>query len=224
MPRQSWLKKGLDALLKPAEDPRRTAVYLPQRQHELLRHVQRALANITQIREGLAQKTAVRQARLPLLEEQARCALHDGQEESARLLLRRRQITAVEMQAIAAQLQTICQKEQQLLAAEQHLVAQIEAYAARQEAMVARYHTAASQIQVNKAIQGIFYDLADLGEVIATAEAHTEQLEARADWLNGAFSDSLLAGTAAPLDGEYGGVETAVEAELARLKSVIRDP
>lgn len=218
MSRTSWLKKGFNALLQPAEDPRQTAVYLPQRQQELLRNVQGALVDIGQMRAGLVGKTAVMQTRLPLLEEQARAALDAGQEDKARLALRQRQITAIELKTIAGQLQAIAQKEQQLLAVEQHLIAQIQAFVARQEAMAARYQTATSQIQVNKAIQEIFHDLADLGEAIAAAESHAEHLEARADWLDGALRDELLAGTAVPLTGDYVGLETAVEAELARLK------
>ncbi|HUM68441.1 MAG TPA: hypothetical protein PLK31_06305, partial [Chloroflexota bacterium] len=222
MSRTSWLKKGLSALLQPAEDPRQTAVYLPQRQQELLRYVQAALVDIAQMRAGLVGKTAVMQTRLPSLEEQARAALAAGHEEKARLALHQRQITAIELQTMAGQLQAIAQKEQQLQAVEQHLVAQIEAYVARQEAMAARYQTASSQIQVNRAIQDIFHDLADLGEAIATAESHTEHLEARADWLDGALRDELLAGTAVSLTGDYVGLETAVEVELAHLKTAIR--
>jgi phage shock protein A len=208
-------------LLKPADDPRQTAAYLPQRQHDLLRQVQVALADMAHIRDKLAAKTAVMHSRLCPLEEQARQALHQGQEENARLLLRRRQITTIELQTIAAQLDTITQKEQRLLAVEQHLIAQIEAYVARQEEMAARYHTAVSQTQVNKAIQDIFRDLGELGQTIADAEAHTEVTEARADWLDASLADELWMGTAVPLNGEYRGVETAVEAELARLKAVI---
>lgn len=218
---KSWLKKGLDALLKPAEDPRQTAAYLPQRQHELLRNVQIALADIVSMREKLVAKTAVMQSRIPALEREARTALRSGQEEKARLSLRRRQITAIELQAITSQLQTITHKEQRLLTVEQHLLAQIEAYVARQEAMAARYQTAVSQSQVNKAIQDIFRDLADLGQAIEAAEAHTDHLEARTDWLDTALRDELWAGTAVPLTGDYVGLETAVEAELSRLKTVI---
>lgn len=220
---KSWLKKGWEVLLKPAEDPRQTAAYLPQRQHDLLRNVQAALADIAQMREKLVTKTAVMQSRLPALEREAQLALSNGQEERARLALRRRQVTAIELEAITSQLQAIAQKEQRLLAVEQHLIAQIEAYVARQEAIAARYQTAVSQSQVNKAIQDIFRDLADLGQAIDAAEAHTDHLEARADWLDGALRDELLMGTAVPLNGEYVGLETAVEAELARLKTVIGD-
>lgn len=224
MSRITRLKKGLNTLLQPAEDPRQTAVYLPQRQQELLRNVQGALVDIGQMRAGLMGKTAVLQTRLPQLEAQAHAALEAGLEDKARLALRQRQITAIELQTMAGQLQAIAQKEQQLLAVEQHLIAQIEAYVARQEAMAARYQTASSQIQVNKAIQDIFHDLADLGEAIATAESHTEHLEARADWLDATLRDELLTGTAVSLTGDYVGLETAVEEELARLKTGITRP
>lgn len=77
--------------------------------------------------------------------------------------------------------------------------------------MAARYQTAVSQAQVNKAIQDIFHDLADLGQAIETAETHTDHLEARADWLDEALCDELLMGTAVSLTGNYVGLETAVE-------------
>lgn len=220
---KSWLKKGLDALLKPAEDPRQTAAYLPKRQHELLRNVQQALADIAAMQEKLVAKTAVMQSRIPALEKEARMALSKGQEEQARLSLRRRQITVIELQGIARQLQTITHKEQRLLTVEQQLRAQIEAYMARQEAVAVRYQTAVSQAQVNQTIQDIFRDLGDLGQAIDAAEDHTDHLEARAEWLDTALRDELWAGTAVPLTGDYVGLETAVEAELSRLKTVIGD-
>lgn len=222
---KSWLKKGLDALLKPAEDPRQTAAYMPQRQHELLLKVQQALTEVAHIREGLVNKTAVMQTRLPLFEEQARQALARGQEDQARLAIRRCQITAVELQSINEQLKGIGQKEQQLLFVEQHLLSQIEAFVARQETMEARYQTAVSQTQIHKAIQDVFRDLADLGETIEAAEAHTERVEARVDWQDTAFADGLMTGTGLPVDGvgDYVGLETAVETELARLKVALGD-
>ncbi|NJN55215.1 MAG: hypothetical protein HC804_10925 [Anaerolineae bacterium] len=213
---KSWFKKGLDSLLKPAEDPRQTVAYLPQRQQELLRNVQMALADIAQIRQKLVAKMTVLQSRLPVLEEQAHRALHQGQEDKARLLLHRRQVTTVELQTLNGQLQTIIQKEQRLLTVEQHLITQIETFVARQEEMEARYHTAVSQSQVHKAIQDLFRDLEELGQAIAETEAHTEHVEARAEWLDVAFADELLLGDALEL-------ETAVDAEMARLKAVIGD-
>lgn len=220
----SFLKSCLNAIMKPAEDPRQNAAYTFDRQRVLLVKVRALLADIGKARQRLTGKAARLESSLPQLEAQAQQALEANREDVARLTLQRRQISLIEQQTVLAQINELDQEEQRLLLVEHRLVTQIEAYLARQEALTSRYSAAESQVQLNKALQKVFRDLTDLDQIIDAAEARTDEMEARATWLDEAFADEQLTGTAvapgstlqafADLD-----LTQAVEDELARLKA-----
>jgi phage shock protein A len=173
----------LNDLLKPAEDPRQAFIYTYKRQKELMSKVQGILIEITFTRQRLEAKTADLRTRLPYLEQQARHALQNGQENQARLALQQQQMVTVELQTLEQQMQEVAQEQQRVSLVEQQLASQIEAFYARQEAIATRYNNAESQVQINKAIKSVFQDLAHLEQALEQAEQKTSSMEARAEWV-----------------------------------------
>lgn len=223
----SFLKSCLNAIMKPAADPRPSAAYTFDRQRALLARVRTLLADIEKARPRLTEKEALVAASLPPLQAQARRALQANREDVARLALQRHHISRIEQRTLQAQIAGLDQEEQRLLLVEHRLVTQIEVYLARQEALASRYNAAESQVQLNKALQKVFRDLTDLDRIIDAAEARTDEMEARATWLEDAFADEQITAVAAgtPLQTLANlDLNQAVEDELARLKAQLGPP
>lgn len=220
----SILKSCVNALLKPAEDPRQSAAYTDERQRAMLVKVRGLLAEIQQTRQQLTKKTAVLATNMNRLEQQARSDLLNGREDIAKKRIQRQQMIIMEQQMIQTQISELDLEEQRLLLAEHRLVTHIEAYVARKEALQARYNSAESQVRLNKGLQKLFRDLADLEQIIELAETQTDQMEAHASLLDDGLQNDLLlnpttnqnpwAETRNPLD-----LDRLVDAELQRLKS-----
>src|SRR3954452_5658386 len=88
------LRKSFDSLLAPAVDPRQVFAGAYERQRELLSLARRALLDLAATRGQLEARARTIEAQLPQHQLQARRALAAGQEDIARLTLRRRHVAA----------------------------------------------------------------------------------------------------------------------------------
>jgi len=174
------LKKGLDSLMAPAEDPRETYLNTFDRQRALLGRVQRALVEIGKVKERLSAKFTAVSSKLPLLEDEARQALHAGREDKARLSLQRYQLIKAELDQLEPQLAEIEQEEARLWLTEQRLSSQIEAFYTRLEFAAARYTAAEAQVHIGEAMSGVSEELAELGRQMEKVERKSENMQARA--------------------------------------------
>ena len=91
------LRKSFDSLLAPAVDPRQAFAGAYERQRELLSLARRALLDLAATRGQLEARAHAITAQLPLHQQQARRALAAGQEDLARVTLRRRHVAAAEL-------------------------------------------------------------------------------------------------------------------------------
>jgi phage shock protein A len=214
------LKKGLDSLMAPADDPRLTYAQTYDRQRDLLGKVQRALADIGATKIRLEKNTLEVQAKLPHLEQQARQALINGREDLARLALRRHRLVAGELERLQSQLTEIELEEQRLWLTEHKLSSEIEAFYARQEFIEARYSAAEAQVRIGEALGGISEDLSELGRAMEQAERKSEYMEARAAAIDRLVEDNILdipAVTFSTRD-EFETLDDQVEAHLESLR------
>jgi phage shock protein A len=174
------LKTGLETILEPAEDPRKTFTNPQQRQGELLTRVREAQERNSALHTRLDKRIAQLQEKVPQLEETARKAIAAERDDMARLALQQRQLAIIELKALEANGQEIQLEEQRIAILEQRLTAQIDAIRVRQEMTVVRYTAAESQVMVNEAIHGASQELADLGQSIEHTEQKAEHMQARA--------------------------------------------
>lgn len=184
------LKKSMDALLAPAEDPRQTFAQPPDRQQDLLKRVQKALAENASFRQQLLLRVRQLRAGMPEFEAQAQRALHAHQDDLARLALQRRQAALMEAQALEAQAHETEAEEQRLALVEQKLVAQIESLKARQAMVAARYTAAEAQVRMHEALTYLSDELTEVGVTLEEAEEKAEAMQARA-----AVLDQLAGGS-----------------------------
>lgn len=200
------LKKSMDTLLAPAEDPRQTFARPQDRQQDLLARVQKALAENVAFRQQLQARVAQLRANLSGFEAQAQRALRAQQEDLARLALQRRQMALMEAQALEVQAREAEAEEHRLALVEQKLTTQIEALRARQAVVAARYTAAEAQVQMHEAFHHLSDDLSDVGATLDEAEHKAEAMQARA-----AALDQLAGG------GELVSLGDEVERQLTQL-------
>lgn len=218
------LKKSLDTIMAPAEDPRLTYAQTCERQRALLARVQAALLEISAAKERLEAKAADIKTRMPQLEEQARRSLRDRREDLARLALQRYQLVASEFKQLEVQLGEIVQEEHRLRMTEQRLSAQIEAFYNRLDLVAARYSAAEAQIEISEAMTGVTEELAELGRAMEQAELKSEYMQARAAAIDRLVEDSILelpgsASQTADLQLAPPEIDKIVESHLLALKS-----
>ena len=118
-----WLARAkalVGTLLAPAEDPR-----LAQR--PMLKKVNHALGVVANTKKTLETKITEVQKRASDLDKRAREALINGQEDEARAILHRWQISMSEYQSLEEQLQHVHQEQHQLTLVKERLTYQIEA-------------------------------------------------------------------------------------------------
>jgi phage shock protein A len=186
------VKKSMDSLLSPAEDPRQTYASTFEKQRGLLVKVRSALLEVGQAKSRLETKATETRAKLPQLEDLAREALREGREDLARLRLQRRQLAGIELQGLEKQLLEIEREEHRLSLTEQRLSSQLAAFYTRQELIAARYSAAEAQVHIGEALSGVSSELADLSQAMAQAERKSEQMQARAAAIDRLVDEGLL--------------------------------
>lgn len=217
------VKKSMDSLLTPAEDPRQTHASTFEKQRGLLVKVQTALQEVGKAKGRLEAKAAETRAKLPQLEELARQALRENREDLARLRLQRRQLAGIELQGLEKQLLEIEREEHRLSLAEQRLSSQLAAFYTRRELIAARYSAAEAQVHIGEALSGVSGELAELSQAMAQAERKSAQMQARAAAIDRLVDEGLLeipaaVDLAAGEDLLPGDALIDVEAQLAALK------
>ena len=216
------LKKGLDDMMAPAEDPRQTYAYTVERQRELLTKVQGAMADIGATKKRLEGRTTEVRAKLQLLENRARQSLQEGNEGQARLSLQRYQLGEAELKRLERQLRDTEIEEQRLWLTEQRLSSQLEAFYARQDLIAARYSAAEAQVQIGEALTGVSEELAELSRAMESAERKSEHMEARAAAIDRLVDEGFLELPATDGIGDENllpsGLDDDVERHLQELK------
>lgn len=209
-----WLRE----LFRPAEDPRQTFEYSYERQRSMLARVQVALKEIRKTEARLARMAAELEAKLPLLQDQARLAIRQSREDLARNALERRGAAEVELDNIKVQLEEVELEERRLSLVESRLSSQIEAFYARQEIIAARYSAAEAQVQIQEALSGLSKELADLGKSLEITEARTTRMQAKAYAIDRLVEEGLLGGPSAREDPMDITPAPAIERQIQALK------
>jgi len=186
------LRRGLETIIAPAEDPRQTFSRTCERQRVLLEQVRQALVNIAAAKNKLKAKAIDVQGNLPQLEDQARQKLREGHEEMARLVVQRYQLVATELSRLESHLHEVEHEEHRLQLMEQRLSAQIEAFYTRMEFTAARYSAAEAQVEISEALAGVSEELVDLGRAMEQAERKSEYMQARAAAIDSLVRENVL--------------------------------
>lgn len=205
------LQSKMNRVLDKAEDPNETLDYSYERQLQLLQNVKRSLADLVTSKRRLQLQSDQVQVGLSRLDDQARAALGQGNEDLARAALQRKASLQQQLDGLSTQISQLEQQQQKLTDAEQRLQTKIESFRSQKESIKAQYTASQAQVKISEAATGISEEMADVGLAIQRAQDKTQQMQARASAL-----DELESSGALP---DYGAGGDDIDAQLGQLTS-----
>jgi phage shock protein A len=211
-------------VLDRAEDPRETLDYSYERQLEMLRDVQRGVADVATSRKRVELQAQQLQQKAAKLQDQARQAVEAGRDDLAREALSRRSAIGPQLDDLRAQHDQLQAEEAKLTQAAQRLQAKVDAFRTRKETIKATYTAAEAQTKIGEAVSGISEEMGDVGLAMQRAEDKTLQMQSRAGAIDELLASGALDDASAssdPIQAELDRISSSssVDAELSRLKS-----
>ena len=212
---QAKANKALDAAEKPDE--------------MLDLSYEQMLDQITQVRRGLVDIAASRkqtelqeqqlQHSVAHLQDQAKAALAQGNEELAREALSRKAAAQAQIDAMEPQHQQLTEQEEKLGQTLDALQKRVNTFRTQKEVLKAQYTAAKAESSVGESAAGISQTVGDSGTELQRAQDKIANMQARA----GAVDELLASGVLEDIQQELDEAGTAaqVDKELAALKAEI---
>ena len=169
--------------------------------------VRRALVDITAAGKRLELQEQQLQHSMDTLQEQAKAALAQGNEELAREALSRRAAAQTQIDGFEAQRQQLTEQEQKMEQSLATLQKRVNDFRSQKEVMKAQYTAARAETAVNADAAGISSDMSDSGEALQRAQDKIANMQARAQ-----ATDELL--QSGVLEDVGGGGTDEIQAEL----------
>ncbi|MGA2520563.1 MAG: PspA/IM30 family protein [Acidimicrobiales bacterium] len=211
-------------VLDRVEDPRDTLDLSYEKQVENIQKMRRSVAEVATARKRIEIQATQLQQQAAKLQDQARLALGQGNEDLAREALARRAAIAGELSDLDTQHAQIQAQEDKLVETSQRLQTQVAAFRTRKETLKATYTAAEAQSKIGEAAAGISSSMGDAGMVMERAQDKITQMQARA----GAIDELLASGALTDLGSSTDDIQarlnqvsatSQVDRELAALKS-----
>ncbi len=213
-------------LLDKAEDPRETLDLSYQKQLESLQKVRRSVADITTAKKRIELQAGQLKSQADKLQQQARAALAQGNEELAREALSRRAAIGEQLTDYQRQHEQVATQEQQLIESAQRLQTAVDTFRTRKETLKATYTAAEAQTKIGEAVTGISDSITDGGMAMQQAQDMVESMQARAGAMDELLASGALTDLSHPVDDIQAQLDqlsagSAVDAELAALKAEV---
>ncbi len=213
-------------LLDKAEDPRESLDLSYQKQLESLQKVRRSVADVTTAKKRIELQASGLQGQADKLQQQAKAALTQGNEDLAREALGRREALATQLTDLQTQHEQVTAQEQKLIATAQKLQAQVDAFRTKKETMKASYTAAEAQTKIGEAVSGISESMSDAGMSMQRAQDKIDGMQARAGAMDELLASGALTDLTNPVDDiqsqlDQASTTTAVDAQLAALKAEV---
>ena len=218
--------KALDA----AERPDEMLDLSYEQMLDRITQTRRALVDITAAGKRLELQEQQLQHSIDTLQEQAKAALAQGNEELAREALSRRSAAQTQIDGFEAQRQQLTEQEQQMEQALAKLQKRVNDFRSQKEVMKAQYTAARAESAVNADAAGISSDLGDSGEALQRAQDKIANMQARAqatdELLQSGVLEDVGGGDTDEIQAELDQAGTAadVDKQLAALKAEIASP
>jgi phage shock protein A len=220
------LQAKTNKVLDRAEDPRETLDLSYEKQLESLQKVRRSVADVATARKRIELQAAQLQKQADKLQDQAKAALTQGNEELAREALARRAALGEQLSDLQAQHSQVAEQEERLVATSQRLQSQIEQFRTRKETLKASYTAAEAQTKVGEAVSGISRSMGDAGSAMIRAQDKIAGMQARAGAMDELLASGALTDLSSPVDDIQAQLDkvsagSQVDAELAALRAQI---
>ncbi len=218
------LQAKTNKVLDKAEDPRETLDLSYEKQLESLQKVRRSVADVATARKRIELQAGQLQKQADKLQDQAKAALTQGNDDLAREALARRAALGEQLGDMQTQHVQVQEQEEKLVATSQRLQAQIEQFRTRKETLKASYTAAEAQTKVGEAVSGISTSMGDAGSAMQRAQDKIAGMQARAGAMDELLASGALTDLNTPVDDIQAQLDkvsagSQVDAELAALKS-----
>src|ERR1700684_1445560 len=130
------------------EDPRETLDLSYEKQLDSLQKVRRGVADVATARKRIELQAQGLQKQADKLQDQAKAALAQSNEDLAREALARRAALGEQLADLKTQHDQVSEQEEKLVATSQRLQAQVEQFRTKKETMKASYTAAEAQTKV----------------------------------------------------------------------------
>ncbi len=213
-------------LLDKAEDPRESLDLSYQKQLESLQKVRRSVADVTTAKKRIELQAAQLQQQGDKLQQQAKAALTQGNEDLAREALARRAALADQLGELQTQHQQVADQESKLIDTAQKLQTQVDSFRTKKETMKASYTAAEAQTKIGEAVSGISESMGDAGMSMQRAQDKIDSMQARAGAMDELLASGALTDLTNPVDDiqaqlNQASTTSTVDAELAALKAEV---
>ncbi len=160
------------------------------------------------------------------MQNQAKAALSQGNEDLAREALSRRAALGEQLAELKTQHDQITEQEQKLVQTSQELQARVERFRTQKETLKASYTAAEAQTKVGEAVSGISTSSKDAGATMQRAQDKIASMQARAGAIDELLASGALNDLSTPVDDiqkelDKVSATSQVDNELAALKAEI---
>ena len=206
------------------EDPRESLDLSYEQQLDSLTKVRRSVADVATARKRIELQAGQLQKQADKLQDQAKAALGQGNEDLAREALSRRAALGEQLAELKTQHDQVSEQEEKLVQTSQRLQAQVEQFRTRKETLKASYTAAEAQTKVGEAVSGISTSMGDAGATMQRAQDKIAGMQARAGAIDELLASGALTNLDTPVDDIQAQLDkvattSQVEDDLAALKA-----
>ena len=217
---QAKANKALDA----AEKPDEMLDLSYEQMLDQLTQVRRGLVSIAASRKQIELQEQQLQHSVEHLQEQAKAALAQGNEELAREALSRKAAAQTQIDSLDTQRQQLAEEQQKLEETLAKLQQRVNAFRSQKEVLKAQYSAAKAEASVNESVTGISTSFSDEGESLQRAQDKIATMQARAGAMDELIQSGVLEDVGGDTDDiqeelDTAGTNAEVDKELAALKA-----
>ena len=213
-------------LLDKAEDPRESLDLSYQKQLESLQKVRRSVADVTTAKKRIELQASQLQNSADKLQQQAKAALTQGNEDLAREALSRGGRPRPPARPTS---RPSTSRSRPGAEADRHrpeAATQVDAFRTKKETMKATYTAAEAQTKIGEAVSGISESMGDAGMSMQRAQDKIDGMQARAGAMDELLASGALTDLTNPVDDiqaqlNQASTTSAVDAQLAALKAEV---
>lgn len=224
----TFVKAKFSAAMDRAEDPNETLDYSYQKQLEQLQNLRRSIADVVTSEKRLELQQNQINAQMEKLDQQARAAVQQGQDDLARIALERKQNLQQQLSTFAQQIDQLKAQQAKFVDMERRLSARVESFRTQKEMVKANYNAAQAQVRIQEAVTGLSEEMSDVNLAVQRAQDKVVSMQARANAMDQLIDEGTLPEIGAPqgddIDRQLAKLSTksTVDAQLAQLKGEVQ--
>ena len=217
---QAKANKALDA----AEKPDEMLDLSYEQMLDQLTQVRRGLVSIAASRKQIELQEQQLQHSVEHLQDQAKAALAQGNEELAREALSRKAAAQTQIDSLDQQRQQLAEEQQKLEETLAKLQQRVNAFRSQKEVLKAQYTAAQAETSVSESVTGISKSFSDEGASLQRAQDKIATMQARAGAMDELIESGVLEDVGGDTDDiqeelDKAGTNAEVDKELAALKA-----